>query len=153
LLVPIYSYACRPCDYRFDIQQAFTDDSLTQCPQCDGSLRKIYSAVGVVFKGSGFYRNDSRKGSDRSEAASVASGRTGTGESSGSGSGGESGKPGRESGKPGREAGRSGSESGRSGRSGSEPGRSGAAKESSSTGSGPAKQPSSTGSGESARSA
>ncbi|CAN5894019.1 hypothetical protein BH24ACT8_BH24ACT8_18090 [soil metagenome] len=151
--MPIYSYACRPCDYRFDIQQAFTDDSLTQCPQCDGSLRKIYSAVGVVFKGSGFYRNDSRKGSDRSEAASVASGRTGTGESSGSGSGGESGKPGRESGKPGREAGRSGSESGRSGRSGSEPGRSGAAKESSSTGSGPAKQPSSTGSGESARSA
>ncbi|MDQ3359003.1 MAG: FmdB family transcriptional regulator [Actinomycetota bacterium] len=151
--MPIYSYACRPCAYRFDIQQAFTDDSLTQCPQCDGSLRKIYSAVGVVFKGSGFYRNDSRKGSDRSEAASVASGRTGTGESSGSGSGGESGKPGRESGKPGRESGRSGSESGRSGRSGSEPGRSGAAKESSSTGSGPAKQPSSTGSGESARSA
>ena len=134
--MPIYSYACRPCDYRFDIQQAFTDDSLTQCPQCDGSLRKIYSAVGVVFKGSGFYRNDSRKGSDRSEAASVASDRTGTGESSGSGSGGESGKPGRESGKP-----------------GSESGRSGAAKESSSTGSGPAKQPSSTGSGESARSA
>jgi putative FmdB family regulatory protein len=150
LLVPIYSYACRPCDYRFDIQQAFTDDSLTQCPQCDGSLRKIYSAVGVVFKGSGFYRNDSRKGSDRSEAASVASDRTGTGESSGSGSGGESGKPGRESGKPGRESGKPGRESGKPG---SESGRSGAAKESSSTGSGPAKQPSSTGSGESARSA
>ncbi len=61
--VPTYSYACRECEHRFDIQQAFSDDSLTTCPVCGGKLRKVFSAVGVVFKGSGFYSNDSRSGS------------------------------------------------------------------------------------------
>ncbi|GAA1108935.1 FmdB family zinc ribbon protein [Arthrobacter flavus] len=58
--MPTYAYACRDCEHAFDIHQAFSDDSLTVCPECDGSLRKKFNSVGVVFKGSGFYRNDSR---------------------------------------------------------------------------------------------
>lgn len=58
--MPTYSYRCTECGTAFDIQQAFTDDSLTECPTCGGRLRKLYSAVGVSFTGSGFYRNDSR---------------------------------------------------------------------------------------------
>jgi putative FmdB family regulatory protein len=58
--MPTYSYKCTICDTAFDIQQSFTDDSLTECPECSGKLRKLYSAVGVSFNGSGFYRNDSR---------------------------------------------------------------------------------------------
>lgn len=61
--MPTYSYACKNCDNAFDIQQAFSDDALTVCPECGGTLRKRYGSVGVVFKGSGFYRTDSRKGS------------------------------------------------------------------------------------------
>jgi len=60
--VPTYSYACTECDNRFDAVQAFTDDALTSCPQCSGRLRKLFNSVGVVFKGSGFYRTDSREG-------------------------------------------------------------------------------------------
>ena len=59
--MPTYSYKCTVCDVAFDIQQSFTDSSLTECPTCDGKLRKLFSAVGVTFNGSGFYRNDSRK--------------------------------------------------------------------------------------------
>lgn len=59
--MPTYSYACTECDHRFDAVQAFSDDALTTCPQCSGRLRKLFNAVGVVFKGSGFYRNDSRE--------------------------------------------------------------------------------------------
>lgn len=58
--MPTYSYACTECDHRFDAVQAFTDDALTDCPQCSGRLRKLFNSVGVVFKGSGFYRTDSR---------------------------------------------------------------------------------------------
>ena len=58
--MPTYSYRCTECDTAFDIQQAFTEDSLTVCPTCGGVLRKVFSAVGVSFSGSGFYRNDSR---------------------------------------------------------------------------------------------
>jgi putative FmdB family regulatory protein len=58
--VPTYSYRCANCDFAFDQYQAFTDDSLTVCPNCGGTLRKLFSAVGVSFTGSGFYRNDSR---------------------------------------------------------------------------------------------
>ena len=58
--MPTYSYRCTECATAFDIQQAFTDDSLTVCPTCGGPLRKLFSAVGVSFSGSGFYRNDSR---------------------------------------------------------------------------------------------
>jgi putative FmdB family regulatory protein len=58
--MPTYSYRCTECGTAFDIQQAFTDDSLTVCPNCGGKLRKLFTAVGVSFTGSGFYRNDSR---------------------------------------------------------------------------------------------
>lgn len=58
--MPTYSYRCTECSTAFDIQQAFTDDSLTECPTCQGRLRKVFSAVGVTFNGSGFYRTDSR---------------------------------------------------------------------------------------------
>lgn len=61
--MPTYSYACTECDNRFDIVQSFTDDSLTVCPACSGKLRKLFNSVGIVFKGSGFYRTDSRNGS------------------------------------------------------------------------------------------
>ena len=60
--MPTYAYACTSCDHRFEAVQSFSDDSLTSCPQCEGRLRKVFSAVGVVFKGSGFYRTDSRSG-------------------------------------------------------------------------------------------
>ena len=59
--MPTYSYACTACDHRFDAVQAFTEDALTECPQCAGRLRKLFNSVGVVFKGSGFYRTDSRE--------------------------------------------------------------------------------------------
>ncbi len=61
--MPTYSYACTECDNRFDAVQAFTDDALQECPKCGGRLRKLFGSVGVVFKGSGFYRTDSRAGS------------------------------------------------------------------------------------------
>jgi putative FmdB family regulatory protein len=67
--VPTYSYKCTECGTAFDIQQAFTDDSLTECPNCGGKLRKIFSAVGVTFTGSGFYRNDSRSSSSTSDSS------------------------------------------------------------------------------------
>jgi putative FmdB family regulatory protein len=59
--VPTYTYACTECGNRFDVVQAFTDDPLTTCEQCSGRLRKLFNSVGVVFKGSGFYRTDSRE--------------------------------------------------------------------------------------------
>jgi putative FmdB family regulatory protein len=58
--VPTYQYSCTECGHFFEIVQSFSEDSLTVCPQCEGRLRKVFNAVGVVFKGSGFYRNDSR---------------------------------------------------------------------------------------------
>jgi putative FmdB family regulatory protein len=67
--VPTYAYACTECDHRFDIVQSFSDDSLTVCPECGGKLRKVWGAVGVVFKGGGFYRTDSRSGSSSSVPA------------------------------------------------------------------------------------
>jgi len=58
--VPTYQYACTACGERLEAVQKFTDDPLTVCPACEGKLRKLFSPVGIVFKGSGFYRNDSR---------------------------------------------------------------------------------------------
>jgi putative FmdB family regulatory protein len=58
--MPTYQYACSACQHEFEVFQAFTDTSLTHCPECGGELRKVYSAVGVVFKGSGFYKTDSK---------------------------------------------------------------------------------------------
>ncbi|KSU58455.1 FmdB family transcriptional regulator [Gordonia sp. SGD-V-85] len=68
--VPTYSYACTECDNKFDIVQSFSDDSLTECPQCAGRLRKLFNSVGIVFKGSGFYRTDSRPGSSSDTSTS-----------------------------------------------------------------------------------
>ena len=72
--MPTYSYRCTECGTAFDIQQAFTDDSLTVCMNCGGKLRKLFHAVGVSFNGSGFYRNDSReKTPDAAPASASAS--------------------------------------------------------------------------------
>ena len=75
--MPTYSYRCTECGEAFDIQQAFTDDSLTVCPNCGGRLRKLFNTVGVTFNGSGFYRTDSRakpasEGGGSSESSSSA---------------------------------------------------------------------------------
>jgi putative FmdB family regulatory protein len=59
--VPTYQYQCTECGSALEVIQSFTDDNLTECPECAGRLRKVFNAVGVVFKGSGFYRNDSRQ--------------------------------------------------------------------------------------------
>jgi len=67
--VPTYSYRCTECDNAFDIHQEFTDSTLTECPVCGGKLRKVFSAVGVTFNGSGFYRNDSRSTKSSSSPA------------------------------------------------------------------------------------
>lgn len=60
--MPTYSYACTECGHRFDAVQSFTDANLSECPTCSGKLRKLFNSVGIVFKGSGFYRTDSRAG-------------------------------------------------------------------------------------------
>ncbi len=60
--MPTYQYACTECGHAFEEFQSFHDDALTECPSCEGRLRKVFNAVGVVFKGSGFYRTDSRAG-------------------------------------------------------------------------------------------
>ena len=73
--MPTYQYACTECGHAFEQFQSFSDDALTVCPECDGKLRKVFNAVGVVFKGSGFYRTDSRAGTSASEPAAAEQGR------------------------------------------------------------------------------
>jgi putative FmdB family regulatory protein len=68
--VPTYQYSCTDCGHFFEAVQSFSDDSLTVCPECEGRLRKVFNAVGVVFKGSGFYRNDSRSQGQKGESSS-----------------------------------------------------------------------------------
>jgi putative FmdB family regulatory protein len=129
--VPTYQYACTACGHTFEQFQSFHDDPLTHCPECDGRLRKVFNAVGVVFKGSGFYRTDSRSGektgsssgsgsessgSSSESSGSGSSGTSGTSGSSGSGSTGGSG-----SGSSGSPSGGSGSSSGSSSSSSSSP--------------------------------
>ena len=91
--MPVYQYACTECDEQLEVRQSFTDDALTVCPACEGRLRKVLSAVGVVFKGSGFYRTDSRAASSKSASGTTAksdSGTTTKSDSSGSKEGGSS---------------------------------------------------------------
>ncbi|ALO66084.1 zinc ribbon domain-containing protein [Arthrobacter alpinus] len=91
--MPMYAYACKDCGHAFDIQQSFTEDSLTVCPECRGTLRKKFNSVGVVFKGSGFYRTDSRSTSSSVPAAATAgstSGSSATSATAGSSSTGDS---------------------------------------------------------------
>jgi putative FmdB family regulatory protein len=71
--VPTYQYSCTECGHFFEAVQSFSDDSLTTCPECSGRLRKVFNAVGVVFKGSGFYRTDSRGSSSASETSTSTS--------------------------------------------------------------------------------
>ena len=78
--MPTYEYACTACGHRLEAVQSFTDDPLTECPECGSALRKVYGAVGIVLKGSGFYKTDSR----------AASAGTGSGKKSGESHGGDS---------------------------------------------------------------
>ena len=82
--MPTYSYACTECDDRFDVVQAFTDDALTTCEKCSGRLRKLFNSVGVVFKGSGFYRTDSRESAKSSTNGSAKSDSSSSSEASSS---------------------------------------------------------------------
>jgi putative FmdB family regulatory protein len=67
--VPTYQYACTECGHQLEAVQSFSDAALTECPNCQGKLRKVFNSVGIVFKGSGFYRNDSRSGNVGAEKA------------------------------------------------------------------------------------
>ncbi|MFE0376367.1 FmdB family zinc ribbon protein [Streptomyces inhibens] len=71
--MPTYQYQCTECGEGLEAVQKFTDDALTECPSCNGRLKKVFSAVGIVFKGSGFYRNDSRGSSSSSSPAKSSS--------------------------------------------------------------------------------
>ncbi|MFH8691410.1 FmdB family zinc ribbon protein [Streptomyces anulatus] len=84
--MPTYQYQCTECGEGLEAVQKFTDDALTVCPSCDGRLKKVFSAVGIVFKGSGFYRNDSRGSSSSSTPASTAAKSSDSASSSSSGS-------------------------------------------------------------------
>ncbi|WP_338779900.1 FmdB family zinc ribbon protein [Streptomyces sp. DG1A-41] len=89
--MPTYQYQCTECGEGLEAVQKFTDDALTECPSCKGRLKKVFSAVGIVFKGSGFYRNDSRGSSSSSapasKSSSTSSSSSDSGSSAGSGSG------------------------------------------------------------------
>ncbi|WP_344414922.1 FmdB family zinc ribbon protein [Pseudonocardia ailaonensis] len=84
--MPTYQYACTECDHRFEAVQSFSEDALTECPACGGKLRKVFSSVGIVFKGSGFYRTDSRSGSSSVTSANGSSEGSSSTSSSDSGS-------------------------------------------------------------------
>ncbi|WP_369271625.1 FmdB family zinc ribbon protein [Streptomyces sp. R11] len=84
--MPTYQYQCTECGEGLEAVQKFTDDALTECPNCQGRLKKVFSAVGIVFKGSGFYRNDSRGSSSSSSPASSKSSTTSSSDSSSSSS-------------------------------------------------------------------
>ena len=122
--MPTYQYTCTECGEPLEAVQKFSDDPLTVCPVCGGRLRKVFSAVGIVFKGSGFYRNDSRKvpaeagANGAKKDAAAASTESSSGTASGSSSGDSSGKSGESSGKSGESSGKSGESSGTSSSSG-----------------------------------
>ncbi|MGC3994316.1 MAG: zinc ribbon domain-containing protein [Propionicimonas sp.] len=78
--MPTYQYRCTACNTELEVVQKFTDDPLTECPECDGNLRKVFNAVGVVFKGSGFYATDNRS---KGKAAAARSGDSGPAKSEG----------------------------------------------------------------------
>ena len=84
--MPTYQYACTECGHAFEQFQSFSDDALTECPECRGRLRKVFNAVGVVFKGSGFYRNDSRGKATSGESSTSSTSSTSSEKSSSSSS-------------------------------------------------------------------
>jgi putative FmdB family regulatory protein len=67
--MPTYEYACRNCGSHLEVVQSFSDDPLTECPHCGGALRKVFGSIGITFKGSGFYKTDSRAGASARRAA------------------------------------------------------------------------------------
>ena len=91
--MPTYQYQCTECGEGLEAVQKFTDDALTECPSCQGRLKKVFSAVGIVFKGSGFYRNDSRGASSSSSPASSKSSTSSSSDSSSSSSSSSDSKP------------------------------------------------------------
>jgi putative FmdB family regulatory protein len=111
--VPTYQYACTECDERLEVRQSFTDDALTVCPSCEGRLRKVFNAVGVVFKGSGFYKTDSRKTPDSGGSGKEPGSDKGSGKEPGSDKGSDTGS-GKESGGSSTKSGDSSASSGRS---------------------------------------
>ncbi|MDL4815499.1 FmdB family zinc ribbon protein [Actinomadura opuntiae] len=86
--MPTYQYVCTECGEPLEVVQKFSDDALTECPACSGKLRKVFSAAGIIFKGSGFYRTDSR-GSSKS-SSTVGSSSNGSNGSSGGDAGSKS---------------------------------------------------------------
>ncbi len=125
--MPTYQYACTDCGDRSEVVQRFTDDPLTVCSACGGKLRKVFSPVGIVFKGSGFYRTDSRSGSGSKVPAGATNGSGGSsgGESSssdGSSSGSEKSAASSGNGSKSSDSGSSGSSGGSGGSSGSSSG-------------------------------
>ena len=89
--MPTYQYQCTECGEGLEVVQKFTDDALTVCPNCEGALRKVYSAVGIVFKGSGFYRTDSRSKSSSSTGSKSSGSSSGSDSASSSSSSNSSG--------------------------------------------------------------
>ena len=71
--MPTYEYACNTCGHAFEVVQSFSDEAISICPECGGEVRKVYSNVGVVFKGSGFYKTDSRTNTTKTESSSSSS--------------------------------------------------------------------------------
>ncbi|WP_166388559.1 FmdB family zinc ribbon protein [Catellatospora methionotrophica] len=88
--MPTYQYACTACGHQLEAVQSFADEPLTECPTCEGTLRKLFSSVGVVFKGSGFYRTDSRGSGSGTTPAAAGSSSGSSSSSSGSSSSGSS---------------------------------------------------------------
>ncbi|HWJ11589.1 MAG TPA: FmdB family zinc ribbon protein [Nocardioides sp.] len=84
--MPTYQYRCSECGHAFEQVQSFSDDALTVCPECNGVLRKVFNSVGVVFKGSGFYKTDSRSSSTATTPAAGSASSDSGGSSSGSSS-------------------------------------------------------------------
>ncbi|WP_329018862.1 FmdB family transcriptional regulator [Micromonospora rifamycinica] len=77
--MPTYQYACTACGHQLEAVQSFSDEPLTECPACEGRLRKVFNSVGVVFKGSGFYRTDSRASGTEGKSSAVKSDSTSSG--------------------------------------------------------------------------
>jgi putative FmdB family regulatory protein len=88
--MPTYEYRCTECGDHLEVVQSFADDPLTVCPRCEGRLRKVFNSPGISFKGSGFYKTDSRAGSSSRSSSSTTSGGDGSSGSSSSGDGGQS---------------------------------------------------------------
>ncbi len=89
--MPTYEYACKSCGQHLEVVQSFKDDALTTCPECGGDLRKVFGNIGIAFKGSGFYKTDSRSGSSKSASSTSSSSTTSSSSDSSSSSSGSSG--------------------------------------------------------------